>query len=306
MKKLLLVFTMLFSVAVFSQKESNGKLYIEHPAIEIVNQFNEAYTSGDLDKLKELVTENFQVRTLKDRKSNDVNWILGTSNYLSKNIVDLEIKHYGGSYPDVLEYKQDGIVDVKTYEWLTGYDKNTGLDINMPRYATYRMNAKGDKVAGLWINDDETLWQKNWDAYETTENGVIYKDHPLVSKVRLLYQSYKTGDVEKIKANYTENTIFYDVMNSEIDEFKTLEEEFAQFDEYMEVFEIVNIIESGFPDVLDYSGDGAVVISWADFTFKNKKSGNTKTISQHIQHWFNEEGEIVREDYYFNPAQLPQ
>ena len=306
MKKLLLVFTMLFSVAVFSQKESNGKLYIEHPAIEIVYQFNEAYTSGDLDKLKELVTENFQVRTLKDRKSNDINWILGTSNYLSKNIVDLEIKHYGGSYPDVLEYKQDGIVDVKTYEWLTGYDKNTGLDINMPRYATYRMNAKGDKVAGLWINDDETLWQKNWDAYETTENGVIYKDHPLVSKVRLLYQSYKTGDVEKIKANYTENTIFYDVMNSEIDEFKTLEEEFAQFDEYMEVFEIVNIRESGFPDVLDYSGDGAVVISWADFTFKNKKSGNTKTISQHIQHWFNEEGEIVREDYYFNPAQLPQ
>ena len=306
MKKLLLVFTMLFSVAVFSQKESNGKLYIEHPAIEIVNQFNEAYTSGDLDKLKELVTENFQVRTLRDRKSNDINWILGTSNYLSKNIVDLEIKHYGGSYPDVLEYKQDGIVDVKTYEWLTGYDKNTGLDINMPRYATYRMNAKGDKVAGLWINDDETLWQKNWDAYETTENGVIYKDHPLVSKVRLLYQSYKTGDVEKIKANYTENTIFYDVMNSEIDEFKTLEEEFAQFDEYMEVFELVNIRESGFPDVLDYSGDGAVVISWADFTFKNKKSGNTKTISQHIQHWFNEKGEIVREDYYFNPAQLPQ
>ena len=306
MKKLLLVFTMIFSITVFSQKESNGKLYIEHPAIEIVNQFNEAYVSGDLDKLKELVTDNFQVLTLRNRESNDINWILGTSNYLSKNIVDLEIKHYGGSYPDVLEYKQDGIVDVKTYEWLTGYDKNTGLDLNMPRYATYRMNEKGDRIAGLWINDDEILWQKNWDAYETNENGVIYKDHPLVSKVRLLYQSYKTGDVEKIKANYTENTIFYDVMNSGIDEFKTLEEEFAQFDQYMEVFELVNIRESGFPDVLDYSGDGAVVISWADFTFRNKKSGNTKTISQHIQHWFNEEGEIVREDYYFNPAQLPQ
>ena len=306
MKKLLLVFTMIFSITVFSQKESNGKLYIEHPAIEIVNQFNEAYVSGDLDKLKELVTDNFQVLTLRNRESNDINWILGTSNYLSKNIVDLDIKHYGGSYPDVLEYKQDGIVDVKTYEWLTGYDKNTGLDLNMPRYATYRMNEKGDRIAGLWINDDEILWQKNWDAYETNENGVIYKDHPLVSKVRLLYQSYKTGDVEKIKANYTENTIFYDVMNSGIDEFKTLEEEFAQFDQYMEVFELVNIRESGFPDVLDYSGDGAVVISWADFTFRNKKSGNTKTISQHIQHWFNEEGEIVREDYYFNPAQLPQ
>ena len=306
MKKLLLVFTMIFSVAVFSQKESNGKLYIDHPAIEIVNQFNEAYISGDLDKLKELVTENFQVRTLKDRKSNDINWILGTSNYLSKNITDFQIKHYGGSYPDVLEYKEDGVVDVKTYEWLTGYDKNTGLDINMPRYATYRMNAKGDKVAGLWINDDETLWQKNWDAYDTTKNGIIYKDHPLVTKVRLLYQSYKTADVDKIKANYTDNTIFYNVMNSGIDEFKTLEEEFAQFDQYMETFEIMNIRESGFPDVLDYDGDGAVVISWVEMTFRNRKSGNTNTILQHIQHWFNEDGEIVREDYYFNPAQLPQ
>ena len=306
MKKLLLVFTMIFSGAVFSQKESNGKLYIDHPAIEIVNQFNEAYISGDLDKLKELVTENFQVRTLKDRKSNDINWILGTSNYLSKNITDFQIKHYGGSYPDVLEYKKDGVVDVKTYEWLTGYDKNTGLDINMPRYATYRMNAKGDKVAGLWINDDETLWQKNWDAYDTTKNGIIYKDHPLVTKVRLLYQSYKTADVDKIKANYTDNTIFYNVMNSGIDEFKTLEEEFAQFDQYMETFEIMNIRESGFPDVLDYDGDGAVVISWVEMTFRNRKSGNTNTILQHIQHWFNEDGEIVREDYYFNPAQLPQ
>ncbi len=306
MKKLLLVFTMIFSVAVFSQKESNGKLYIDHPAIEIVNQFNEAYISGDLDKLKELVTENFQVRTLKDRKSNDINWILGTSNYLSKNITDFQIKHYGGSYPDVLEYKKDGVVDVKTYEWLTGYDKNTGLDINMPRYATYRMNAKGDKVAGLWINDDETLWQKNWDAYDTTKNGIIYKDHPLVTKVRLLYQSYKTADVDKIKANYTDNTIFYNVMNSGIDEFKTLEEEFAQFDQYMETFEIMNIRESGFPDVLDYDGDGAVVISWVEMTFRNRRSGNTNTILQHIQHWFNEDGEIVREDYYFNPAQLPQ
>ena len=208
MKKLLLVFTMIFSVAVFSQKESNGKLYIEHPAIEIVNQFNEAYTSGDLDKLKELVTENFQVRTLKDRKSNDVNWILGTSNYLSKNIVDLEIKHYGGSYPDVLEYKQDGIVDVKTYEWLTGYDKNTGLDINMPRYATYRMNAKGDKVAGLWINDDETLWQKNWDAYETSANGG--DDDPDVH-IKNLFRSTKDFYKSTIQVIKTQNTF---VMNN--------------------------------------------------------------------------------------------
>ena len=57
---------------------------------------------------------------------------------------------------------------------------------------------------------------------------------------------------------------------------------------------------------MDYEGEGAVVISWIEMTFKNKKSGNIGTILQHIQHSFNDEGEIVREDYYFNPAQLPQ
>jgi len=66
------------------------------------------------------------------------------------------------------------------------------------------------------------------------------------------------------------------------------------------------INESGYPDVLDYEGDNTVVISWWNMKFKNKISGNTAVIKQHIHHAFNEEGEIVREDYYFNPSQLPK
>ena len=294
----------MFSLVSYSQKEANGKIYIEHPAIEIVDQFTKAYVAGDLEKIKELVTEDVQVITLRDRTPRKLNWILGTSDYLSKNFVNFNIKHYGGSYPDVLEYKKDNVVDVKTYERLTGYDKNTGLSLNMPRYSTFRMN--GDKIAGIWINDDQVLWQKNSEAYGTSKNGVIYKDHPLVTKVRLLLQDYLTMDVDKIKSNYTENTLFYNVMNSGVDEFKTLEEEFEQFDQYMEMFELMGFRESGFPDVLDYDGDGAVVISWIEMTFKNRKSGNIATLLQHIQHYFNEEGEIVREDYYFNPSQLPE
>jgi hypothetical protein len=94
-------------------------------------------------------------------------------------------------------------------------------------------------------------------------------------------------------------------MNSGLNEYKTLDEEFADFNSYMEVFDLLEINESGYPDVLDYEGDGSVVISWWNMKFKNKKSGNTTTIKQHIQHAFNEKGEISREDYYFNPAQLP-
>ena len=303
-KHIIYLFILCFSFS-FSQKKNNGKLYIEHPAMDVVEQFNKAFVSGDLETMKSLVSDDFRWYTLSMREPGTLQQLLNRSNYLSKNVVKFDIKHYGGAYPDALEYKKDDVLEVMTYTWMSGYDRNTGVELDMPRYVNFRINDDG-KISRMNVMDDQALWNKAYQAWDTRANGVIYKDHPLVTKVRLMMRDYETQDVEKIKSNYTENTRFYDVMNSPVDEFKSLEEEFAQFNDYMEVFELVNIRESGYPDVLDYEGNGAVVISWWEMTLRNKKSGKTNTIMQHIQHSFNEKGEIVREDYYFNPAQLPK
>ena len=303
-KHIIYLFVLCFSFS-FSQKKNNGKLYIEHPAMDVVEQFNKAFVSGDLETMKSLVSDDFRWYTLSMREPGTLQQLLNRSNYLSKNVVNFDIKHYGGAYPDALEYKKDDVLEVMTYTWMSGYDRNTGVELDMPRYVNFRINDNG-KISRMNVMDDQALWTKAYQAWDTRANGVIYKDHPLVTKVRLMMRDYETQDVEKIKSNYTENTRFYDVMNSPVDEFKSLEEEFAQFNDYMEVFELVNIRESGYPDVLDYEGNGAVVISWWEMTLRNKKSGKTNTIMQHIQHSFNEKGGIVREDYYFNPAQLPK
>ena len=303
-KHIIYLFVLCFSFS-FSQKKNNGKLYIEHPAMDVVEQFNKAFVSGDLETMKSLVSDDFRWYTLSMREPGTLQQLLNRSNYLSKNVVNFDIKHYGGAYPDALEYKKDDVLEVMTYTWMSGHDRNTGVELDMPRYVNFRIN-DGGKISRMNVMDDQALWTKAYQAWDTRANGVIYKDHPLVTKVRLMMRDYETQDVEKIKSNYTENTRFYDVMNSPVDEFKSLEEEFAQFNDYMEVFELVNIRESGYPDVLDYEGNGAVVISWWEMTLRNKKSGKTNTIMQHIQHSFNEKGEIVREDYYFNPAQLPK
>ena len=303
-KHIIYLFVLCFSFSL-SQKKNNGKLYIEHPAMDVVEQFNKAFVSGDLETMKSLVSDDFRWYTLSMREPGTLQQLLNRSNYLSKNVVKFDIKHYGGAYPDALEYKKDDVLEVMTYTWMSGYDRNTGVELDMPRYVNFRINDDG-KISRMNVMDDQALWTKAYQAWDTRANGVIYKDHPLVTKVRLMMRDYETQDVEKIKSNYTENTRFYDVMNSPVDEFKSLEEEFAQFNDYMEVFELVNIRESGYPDVLDYEGNGAVVISWWEMTLRNKKSGKTNTIMQHIQHSFNEKGEIVREDYYFNPAQLPK
>ena len=307
MKNLIQIIMMLFVVTSFSQKKANGKIYIEHPALEIAKKFDKAFVKGDLETIKSLVAEDFVWRNGSMRGTRGtLQQLLNRSSYLSKNIVNFEISHRGTAYPDAFEYKEDKSVDVKTYTWLTGYDKNTGVELNMPRNSNFRMSEDGKKIAWMSVMDDQLLWNKAYDAYETKKNGILYKDHSYISKVRLLIQAYQAMDFEKVKSIYNESTRFYDVMNSGIDEFKTLEEEFSSIDEYMNKYEILDIRESGFPDALDYEGNGAVVISWWVFTFKNKKSGNISRIMQHMHHSFNENGDIVREDYYFNPASLPQ
>ena len=117
--------------------------------------------------------------------------LLNRSSYLSKNIVNFQISHRGTAYPDAFEYKEDNSVDVKTYTWLTGYDKNTGVELNMPRNSNFRMSEDGKKVAWMSVMDDQLLWSKAYDAYETKKNGVLYKDHSYISKVRLLIQAYQ-------------------------------------------------------------------------------------------------------------------
>jgi hypothetical protein len=279
MKKLLALSFILFMFGLNAQKKKNGNIYIEHPNIQIVEKFNTAFISGDNETLKNMLSEDFKWFTPSDRTPRNLSQLLSTSTYLSNNVINLEIKHRGGSYPDVLEYDQDGISDVKTYERMSGYDKNTGVDLTMPRYATFRINKQG-KIIRMWVNDDQLLWKKAREAYGTRKNGVIYKDHPFISNIRLMISGLKEMDVEKIRSYYSENA------------FKA--------------FEIVYLEEIGYPDALAYEGGNVVIISWLKMIIKNKKSGKTGTVMQHLQHTLNEEGKIIREDYYYNPSQFPQ
>ena len=60
MKKLLLPF-LLLPVILLGQKNNNGKVYDKHPAIDIVEQFTEAWISGDTVTLKNLTGEGFKM-----------------------------------------------------------------------------------------------------------------------------------------------------------------------------------------------------------------------------------------------------
>ena len=56
---LLLIFALVLSFS-FSQKKKNGTMYIEHPAIDVVEKFYKAVSSNNLEALDELICENFK------------------------------------------------------------------------------------------------------------------------------------------------------------------------------------------------------------------------------------------------------
>ena len=48
------------TVLVFAQKKKNGTVYIDHPAIEVVNQMYEAVNSNNLEDLNALLSDDYK------------------------------------------------------------------------------------------------------------------------------------------------------------------------------------------------------------------------------------------------------
>ena len=306
--KITLILLFVASTLVFAQKKKNGTIFIEHPGIEIVNEFNKAFVEGDEEKLKSLVTEDFkwwQMNAMNTKPLTMKN-LINRSTYLSENVMGLKIEDRGSAYSDAMEYGKDNL-NVYTYQILKGFDKNTGYKFEIPRNSIFFFSKDGKKITGLSVIDSQLKWAKSYDAWQTRKNGTIYKDHTMIAKARLLYAYFALGDIPGMRSLYKENARITDVMNSDMDQNNTVDEEMENLKEFYKLYEVVNVSESGYPDLLEYEGtETKTIISWWDITFKNKKSNAIKEMKQHSQIVVNKDGKIIREQYYFNASQLPE
>ena len=296
------------STLVFAQKKKNGTIFIEHPGSEIVNEFNKAFVEGDEEKLRSLVTQDFKWWQMNamDPKPLTMKNLINRSTYLSENVIGFSIQDRGSAYSDAMEYGEDNL-NVYTYQILKGFDKNTGYKFEIPRNSIFFFSKDGKKINGLSVADSQLKWEKAYDAWQTKKNGTIYKDHSMIATSRLLYAYFALGDIPGMRSLYKENARITDVMNSDMDQYNTVDEEMENLKEFYKLYEVVNVSESGYPDLLEYEGtESKTIISWWDITFKNKKSNAIKEMKQHSQIVVNKDGKIIREQYYFNASQLPE
>ena len=118
MKKLFL-FLFVSSIITAQKKVKNGTIYIDHPGIELINEFNEAFVNADTITLDRILDEKVKIKNglslNKDEKGSNKQRIISSSKYWNANVRHLSIKQ-GPGYPDAIEYKKGKQLWVQTWE----------------------------------------------------------------------------------------------------------------------------------------------------------------------------------------------
>ena len=302
MKKIIILTLLLIPISSFSQKNNNGKVYDKHPAIDKVNKFTSAWISGDTETLKSLTGNDFKMGSSMNSNPNykggDINNLVGQSRWMSNNFVNISLKDRGQAYSDAIEYKRSGLF-VQTFQEFIAWDKNNGFKIKTPFNATFVFDKKGEKIVRFWWSDNQAVWQK-WNlSRQTIKNGTIYKDHPYIGKVRQIWFNLAMGNIDQVWKDFSPNARIYD-LNLIDKDYNNLTDHQKYVGEVFSKYDFISIDEVGYPDYIDYEGDGGTVLAWYNMIVKNKKTKKNITLKFHSQHDFNEEGIIVTEYLYYN------
>jgi len=307
MKKLLSTLLLLcMIIGVNAQKNANGVIYDKHPSIDVVEKFMQAFVKGDAATMTSLTTDDFKaynaMNTNWDYKGQDLATCIRNAQNYANNYTNFSITKRGASYPDALEYKKDGIW-VYTYNMFFAINKKSGFKIESPYDCTFIFNAEGTKIKTMNFYMSTAMLVKNVESEQTLTNGILYKNHPNIVKVRKLVANFSLANMDGMFTDFAPNARFND-LNYAYGVSKGIEERKKDLTPFFENIEIIGIDEVGYPDMLDHDGPSSVVDSWWSMRLRNKKTNKKFKLALVFSHTFNDQGQIQTESAYYNGSQL--
>lgn len=310
MKKLTLV-VLLFTMSIsYSQKKSNGTVYINHPAINVVDAYTKTVNSGNLDKLDAFFADDFKAyNSTTDNqysKGTDKTAFVKRIKSWRENIDYFAITPANGAYPDAIEYKDDAqkdVVWVQCWDEVKGVHKKTGVKINMNLHRLFVIN-KANKIKTIFIYDNPQVFDEIDDSFTERTNGTIYNHHQNINNVKNMLFAFENKDLNKSYSYFADKAMFSDV-NSMDNKSISLDEQKAIDKKIMDAYDFVGLEVVGYPDYMHYElGDSGVVYSWWTWHVIRKSDKKEIALPVHYQHNMNKEGKITREMAYYNAALL--
>ena len=307
MKKVFCLFLFITTSIVAQKKEKNGTIYKDHPGIDLILQFNEAFISADTITLDKILADKVKLENglslNKDSKGTNKDQIIASSKYWSANVKHLSIKQ-GPGYPDALEYKEGNQLWVQTWESMNGYHSQSGVKLDAPLHRLFRLSPDGKKILYIAEYFERNLYLEiSKSNYERT-NGKIFINHPNINTVRKVMSGFQFGDLDQAYRHFSENARIADI-NQPIGESLSLEEAKQSDQVFFENFTLESIDEWGYPDYLEYEEGGAKVVqAWWKFRLIRKADNKKIILPVHSQDRFNDEGKIMRRTMYYSKSSL--
>jgi ketosteroid isomerase-like protein len=312
MKKQTILFALALSIIMtaFGQKKTNGTIYIDHPAIAVVENMTKAFVSGDSDKVASYLADDFKAYNGVSTDSNDNGQDKEAFAKGAKGWFDaldyFSITRTKGAYPDALEYKENNqkdVVWVQTWEDLKGVHKTTGVKVNMPVHRLYIVN-KNNKIQTIISYGNESIGDEIRSSYVNRTNGTIYNHHDNINTVRKVMYAYENLDLDRTMSFYSDDAKFSDI-NTEFGKSLTKAEITPMWKKFLDDYEIVSIDMIGYPDYLEYEmGNGREVLSWWNYRLIRKSDKKAITLPFHFSDSFDADGKIIAEMAYYSPTLL--
>ena len=308
MKNIIYLLSFLFFFSLTAQKNKNGTIYDKHPAIDLVNSFNNAFMSGDIDKAASYLADNFRIKNgnslNKDDKGATKQQFVNNMNWWYNNNSYIKITTDEGTYPDAIEYKEGNQLWVQTWERLYAVNNQTGVKFDDPIHRLYLISNDAKQILYMFEYNNQNTFRKRNDAWPGNDmkNGVIYMNHENINSVRKLQYAYANGDVEKAMSFFHENASFNDINESSVmNQEQILERDGKIFAGW----NLDSLDEVGYPDYLEYDWrESKVVMSWWNFRMTRKSDGKEVTLPVHFSDRFDNDGKIVWRTSYWNKSLL--
>jgi len=313
MKKLLLLSLMVFTIISYSQKKKNGTIYIDHPAINTVEEMIKAYAEGDADKVGSYLADDYKywngTNSDKDAKAGTKEGAMKNVTWWKENVDYFSIERTKGAYPDAIEYKdedQKDVVWVQTWNQIKGVHNETGVKINMPVHRLYTVN-KDNKIEMIIDYSDRTVWQELRQSFSTRENGTVYNHHDYINIVRRMMAALENHDMDKFYSYFDEKATFRNIHMLPGTKGMTLEEDKEGMKKMMENYEFTSIDVQGYPDYINYEmGNAKVVQSWWKVKMTRKSDNKKIVMPLFLIHNFNDEGKITSDLAYYSQTIMQQ
>ncbi|MDA9028473.1 hypothetical protein N8008_02825 [Flavobacteriaceae bacterium] len=307
--KLMTLLLVASTVVVFAQKKKNGTVYIDHPAIDVINQMYDAVNTNNLEVLNNLISDDFKGvwgdEMNKDREpATKKQFIDNIDSWNTKNRY-YSLKSGKNAYPDAIKYNDENFKDVTlVYCWeaISGVGGMTGVKFSQRRHTQYAVNSD-NKISFSRSYMNQMPFVESWRSRNNLSDGKIYSNHTNINTVRKAMHALQYGNMDHFYEAFDENAKFDGLFSDWDDEDLSMEEFKSLQADFLNNYTIQSVDNKGIK-YYEFESQRGLVQSWWRLSIVRKSDSKVIVMPVMVNHRFNDEGKIVKQFEAWNGDKL--